>query len=57
MCMKKHRLYRPKGLTKEEQKYVDAMARRELIMSIVVLVGGIIILAVICALTKQATSL
>lgn len=57
MCMKKHRLYRPKGLTKEEQKYVDAMARRELIISIVVLVGGIIILAVICALTKQATSL
>lgn len=55
MCMKKHKIYRPKRLTKEEQKYFNDLARREIIMSMVVIVGGIIILAVICSLLNQAT--
>lgn len=54
MCMKKHRTYRPKGLSKEEQKYLDSMVRREIIMSIVTLLAGIAIVIAIFALTKQA---
>lgn len=53
MCMKKHRTYRPKGLSKEEQKYLNSMVRREIIMSIVTLLAGIAIVIAIFALTKQ----
>ena len=52
--MKKHKLYRPKSLSKEEQKYVDAMVRREIIVSILALLAGAAVIAVIIALTKQA---
>ena len=54
MCMKKHRTYRPKGLSKDEQKYLNSMVRREIIMSIVTLLAGIAIVIAIFALTKQA---
>ena len=57
MCMKKQIKYRPKGLSKEEQKYMDAMVRREIIMSIVTIIAGVIIVAAIAALTKQAAGL
>ena len=57
MCMKKQIKYRPKGLSKEEQIYMDAMVRREIIMSIITIIAGVIIVAVIVALTKQAAGL
>lgn len=57
MCMKKQIKYRPKGLSKEEQKYMDAMVRREIIMSIITIIAGVAIVAAIAALTKQAAGL
>ena len=57
MCMKKHKLYRPKSLKKEEQEYLNAQLRRELIMTIAVMVLGIAVVVGIFALTKQAAGL
>lgn len=55
--MKKHKLYKPSNITKEEQKYINAQLRRELIMTIAVIIMGIAVLVAIFALTKQAASL
>ena len=57
MCMKKHKLYRPKSLSKEEQKYLDAQIRREIIMTIVVMILGIAVVVGIFAMTKKAAGL
>lgn len=57
MCMKKQIKYRPKGLSKEEQKYVDSLVIREIVMTVILMVIGAIIVAVIFALTKQAAGL
>lgn len=56
-CMKKHRTYRPKGLSKEEQKYLDAMFRRELIMTLLTIVIGACILAWIIVTLKEVAGL
>lgn len=56
-CMKKHRIYRPKGLSKEEQKYLDAMFRRELIMTLLVVLIGAGILAWIIVSLKEVAGL
>ena len=57
MCMKKHRTYRPKGLSKEEQKYLDSMVRREVVMSIFVMIMGALVIVALFMLTKQAAGL
>lgn len=57
MCMskKKQMKYRPKNLTKEEQNYLDAMVRREIIMSLITIILGIAIIIIMFALTKEVT--
>lgn len=57
MGVKKHKLYRPKGLSKEEEKYLNAQLRRELIMTVIVVVMGVAIVVSIFGLTKQAATL
>lgn len=57
MGVKKHKLYRPKGLSKEEEKYLNAQLRRELIMTIIVVIIGIAVVAALFGLTKQAVTL
>lgn len=57
MCMKKHKTYRPKGLSKEEQKYLDSMVRREVVMSIFVMIMGALVIVALFMLTKQAAGL
>ena len=57
MGAKKHKLYRPKGLSKEEQKYLDAQFRREIIGTLIVIVIGILVVLGLILMTKQAASL
>lgn len=57
MCKKKQIKYRPKGLSKEEQKYLDAQFRREIICTFVIVIIGILIVLGIFLMTKQAASL
>lgn len=57
MCRKKQIKYRPRGLSKEEQKYLDAQLRREIIGTLVVIVIGILIVLWLFLMTKQAASL
>lgn len=56
-CMKKHRTYRPKGLSKQEKKYLDAMFRRQLIMTLLVMLMGAVILAGIFVSLKEVATL
>lgn len=55
--MKKQIKYRPRSLNKEEQKYLDAQLRREIIGTLVVIVIGILIVLWLFLMTKQAASL
>jgi len=57
MGAKKHKLYRPKGLSKEEEKYLNAQLRRELIMTIIVVIIGVAVVVALFGLTKQAVTL
>ena len=57
MGVKKHKLYRPKGLSKEEEKYLNAQLRRELIMAAIVVIIGVAIVVAIFGLTKQVATL
>lgn len=57
MGAKKHKLYRPKGLSKEEEKYLNAQLRREIIMTVIVMIMGIAIVVALFGLTKQAVTL
>lgn len=57
MCKKKQIKYRPKGLSKEEQKYLDAQFRREIIGTLIVIVIGILVVLGLILMTKQAASL
>lgn len=57
MGVKKHKLYRPKGLSKEEGKYLNAQLRRELIMAAIVVIMGVAIVVAIFGLTKQVATL
>ena len=57
MGAKKHKLYRPKGLSKEEEKYLNAQLRREFIMTIIVVIIGIAVVVALFGLTKQAVTL
>jgi len=55
--MKKHKLYRPKNLGKEEEQYLNAQLRRELIMAAIVVIMGVAIVVAIVGLTKQVATL
>jgi hypothetical protein len=57
MGAKKHKLYRPKGLSKEEEKYLNVQLRRELIMTVIVVIIGIAVVVALFGLTKQAVTL
>jgi hypothetical protein len=57
MGAKKHKLYRPKSLSKEEEKYLNAQLRRELIMTIIVVIIGVAVVVALFGLTKQAVTL
>lgn len=57
MGAKKHKLYRPKNLSKEEEKYLNAQLRRELIMTVIVVIIGIAVVVALFGLTKQAVTL
>lgn len=57
MSVKKHKLYRPKDLSKEEEKYLNAQLRRELIMTVIVVIIGIAVVVALFGLTKQAVTL
>lgn len=57
MCKKKQIKYRPKGLSKEEQKYLDTQFRREIIGTLIVIVIGILVVLGLILMTKQAASL
>ena len=57
MCKKKQLKYRPKKLSEEEQKYINAQFRREIIMAIIAIAAGIAIAAALLAIARQAVSL
>ena len=57
MGAKKHKLYKPKGLSKEEEKYLNAQLRRELIMTVIVVIIGVAVVVALFGLTKQAVTL
>ncbi len=57
MGAKKHKLYRPKNLSKDEKKYLNAQLRRELIMTVIVVIIGIAVVVALFGLTKQAVTL
>lgn len=55
--MKRRRTYKPKGLSKQERKYLDAMFRRQLIMTLLVMLMGAVILAGIFVSLKEVATL
>lgn len=55
--MKRRRTYKPKGLSKQEKKYLDAMFRRQLIMTLLVMLMGAVILAGIFISLKEVVAL
>lgn len=57
MCMKKQRNYRPKGLTKEEERYLDSLVKRELVLAIFVILAGIAVVIGLFIVAQQAAAL
>lgn len=57
MCMKKQRTYRPKGLTKEEERYLDSLVKRELVLTIFVLLAGVAVVIGLFIVAQQAAAL
>lgn len=57
MCMKKQRTYRPKGLTKEEERYLDSLVKRELVLAIFVILAGIAVVIGLFIVAQQAATL
>lgn len=57
MCMKKQRTYRPKGLTKEEERYLDSLVKRELVLAVFVLLAGIAVVIGVFVVAQQAATL
>ena len=55
--MKRRRTYKPKGVSKQEEKYLDAMFRRQLIMTLLVMLIGAVILAGIFVSLKEVATL
>ena len=57
MCMKKQRTYRPTGLTKEEERYLDSLVKRELVLAIFVILAGIAVVIGVFIVAQQAATL
>lgn len=57
MCMKKQRTYRPKGLTKEEERYLDSLVKRELVLTIFVILAGVAVVIGLFIVAQQAATL
>lgn len=57
MCMKKQRTYRPKGLTKEEERYLDSLVKRELVLTIFVILAGVAVVIGLFIVAQQAAAL
>ena len=55
--MKKQIKYRPRSLSKEEEEYLKQLERRELIMTLLVIIGGALIVYAIYNMTKAAVGL
>ena len=47
MCMKTHKIYKPKGLTKKEQECLAAQERREMLIAFIMVVLGAVIVTII----------
>lgn len=45
--MKTHKTYRPKGLSKTEEEWLRSQERRAIIMTILFLIAGAIVIAII----------
>lgn len=54
MCMKTHKIYKPKGLTKKEQEYLAAQERREMLIAFIMVVLGAVIITIIFRLMAGA---
>ena len=54
MCMKDHRLYRPKDLTKKELEFLAKQARREMIIAFTMVVLGAVLITLLFKLTLGA---
>lgn len=52
--MKTHRTYRPKGLSKSEEKWLRSQKRRVIIMAILTLIAGVVIIAALFNLAGSA---
>lgn len=55
--MKKQRTYRPKGLTKEEERYLDSLVKRELVLTIFVILAGVAVVIGLFIVAQQAAAL
>lgn len=55
--MKKQRTYRPKGLTKEEERYLDSLVKRELVLAIFVILAGVAVVIGLFIVAQQAAAL
>ena len=56
MCMKDHRLYRPKDLTKKELEFLARQERREMLIALIMVILGAIIVTLIFKLTLGAVN-
>ena len=55
--MKKQIKYRPRSLSKEEKEYLKQLERRELIMTLLVIIAGVLVVFAIYNMTKAAAGL
>ena len=54
MCMKDHRLYKPKDLTKQELEFLARQERREMLIALIMVILGAIIVTIIFKLMLGA---
>lgn len=53
MCMKDHKIYRPKELTKKEREFIEQQEKKELLAAMIIIVlGAIVVTLIIKALIK-----
>lgn len=52
--MKMHKTYRPKGLSKAEDEWLRSQERRAIIMTILTLVAGAVVIAIIFNMAGSA---
>ena len=52
--MKTHKTYRPKGLSKAEKEWLRSQNRRAIIMTVLTLIAGVVIIAVLFNMAGSA---